>query len=96
MVNSKMRPGDKAKALEERWRNVRVLVIEEVSMVSAAIYNMLDFRAMYGRMKAHSVHSVTESNYTKPNCNFGRCPIVIHLGDFLHLTPTAQLNLVTD
>eukprot|EP00959_Pyramimonas_sp_CCMP1952_P152679 3194581-Pyramimonas_sp.AAC.1 len=72
MVNSKMRPGDKAKAPEERWRNVRALVIEEVSMVSAANYNMLDFRAMYGRMETHSV---TESNYTKPKCSFGRCPI---------------------
>eukprot|EP00959_Pyramimonas_sp_CCMP1952_P178136 3723366-Pyramimonas_sp.AAC.1 len=62
-------------------------------MVSAANYNMLDFRAMYGRTKTHSV---TESNYMKPDCSFGRCPIVIHLGGFLQLAPTAQLSLVTD
>ena len=43
MTNPTMRPGDKAKSLEQRWRNVRVLVIEEASMVSAANYNMLDF-----------------------------------------------------
>ena len=49
MINPKMRPGNKANALEQRWRNVKVLVIEEVSMVPAANYNMLDFRAMYGR-----------------------------------------------
>merc|ERR1712079_821891 len=73
MVNPKMRPGDKASALERRWRNVRVLVIEEVSMVSAANYNMLDFRAMYGRTKSHVV---TESIYNQPQCSFGRCPIV--------------------
>ena len=42
MINPKMRPGDKASALEE------------VSMVSAAHYNMLDFRAMYGRTKSHA------------------------------------------
>jgi hypothetical protein len=40
MINSRMRPGDKATALERVWRNVKVLVIEEVSMVSAANYNM--------------------------------------------------------
>lgn len=93
MVNSKMRPGDKMRSLEQRWRNVRVLVIEEVSMVSAANYNMLDFRAMYGRTKTHAV---TESTYKRPGCAFGRVPIVIHLGDFLQLTPTAQLSLVAD
>ena len=62
-------------------------------MVSAAHYNMLDFRAMYARTKSHGV---TESNYSRPGCSFGRCPIVIHLGDFLQLSPTAALGLVTD
>ena len=93
MINPKMRPGDKATSLEQVWRNVRVLIIEEVSMVSAANYNMLDFRAMYGRTKSHAV---TESTYKTPGNSFGRCPIVIHLGDFLQLSPTAQLSLVTD
>ena len=34
--------------------------------------------------------------YSRPGCSFGRCPIVIHLGDFLQLSPTAALSLVTD
>ncbi len=88
-----MRPGDKAASLEKLWRSVRVLVIEEISMVSAANYNMLDFRAMYGRAKSHAV---AESNYSRPGCSFGRCPIVIHLADFLQLSPTAAVGLVTD
>ena len=45
MINPKMRPGGKADTLETLWCNVNVLVIEEVSMVSAALYNMLDLRA---------------------------------------------------
>jgi hypothetical protein len=61
--------------------------------VSAANYNKLDFRAMYGRTKTHAV---TETNYKQRNCTFGRCPIVIQLGDFLQLSPTKQLSLVTD
>jgi hypothetical protein len=36
------------------------------------------------------------SNYSRPGFSFGRCPIVIHLGDFLQLSPTAPLSLVTD
>ena len=93
MVNRKMRPGDKAASLEKLWRNVRVLVIEEVSMVSAANYNMLDYRAMYARTKSHAV---TESTYSHNGCSFGRCPIVLHLGDFLQLAPTTALRLVTN
>ena len=93
MVNSKMRPGDKLKTLERLWKNVKVLVIEEVSMVSAANYNMLDFRAMYGRQKTHNVN---ESNYQRRGHSFGRCPITIHLGDFLQLPPTRAMSLVSD
>ena len=40
-----------------------LLVIEEVSMVAAASYNMLDFRSMYGRSRTH--HG-TEATYKKP------------------------------
>ena len=93
LINPKMRPGDKAKSLERTWENAKVLIIEEVSMVGAAAYNMLDFRAMYGRQKSQNLN---ESNYKLPGCSFGRCPIVLHLGDFLQLSPTAAISLVAD
>ena len=62
-------------------------------MVAAAMYNMLDFRAMCGRCKTHQV---SESNYKKPDHHFGRVPIVIHFGDFLQLKPTANTSLIQD
>ena len=62
MINPKMRPGDKAAALERLWCNARVLIIEEVSMVSAANYNMLDFRSMYARTKTHAVTESTRGS----------------------------------
>ena len=68
-----------------------VLIIEEISMVSAALYNMLDWRSMLGRKLEHDV---LESTYSHVGCAFGRIPIVIHLGDFLQLKPTGQLSLV--
>ena len=48
---------------------------------------------MYVRSKTHSVN---ENMYTRPHQHFGRCRIVIHLGDFLQLSPTAQISLVAD
>ena len=76
LVNTKMRAGKKQGQLSRLWSQVRVLVIEEVSMVAAAIDNMLDVRAMLGRSRDFDV---SESDYQRPRHNFGRVPIVIHL-----------------
>ena len=70
-----------------------MLVIEEISMVEAAWYNMLDVRSMHGRSKTHDVQ---ETTYKKPQRHFGRTPLVIHLGDFLQLSPTTNISLVAD
>ena len=77
-VNVRMRPGNKQPLLARVWGQVRALIIEEVSMVAAALYNMLDFRSMCGRSRTHEV---TEMTYKKAHHHFGRIPIVIHLGD---------------
>ena len=92
-VNAKMRGGNKHGQLSRLWNQVRVLVIEEVSMVAAAIYNMLDFRAMLGRSRGFDV---SESNYQCQHHNICLVPTAIHLGDFLQLTPTANLGLLQD
>lgn len=91
LTNDQMRPGTKLNSLSRLWNQVRVLIIEEVSMVAAAWYNMLDVRSMHGRSK---LHDVTEATYKRPFHHFGRVPIVIHLGDFLQLSPTANISLV--
>ena len=92
-VNNLMRPGKMQKQLTTLWEDVRVLVIEEVSMIGAAVYNMMDLRAAHGRSSAHDV---SEATYNRENHHFGRVPIVIHLGDFLQLAPTAQISLIAD
>ncbi|HIE68667.1 MAG TPA: hypothetical protein EYP98_00100, partial [Planctomycetes bacterium] len=68
LVNPLMRPGNKLNHLKRLWGNVRVLIVEEVSMVAAAMYNMLDFRSMHRRSQAQDVN---ETNYTKPGPHFG-------------------------
>eukprot|EP00959_Pyramimonas_sp_CCMP1952_P435241 9113717-Pyramimonas_sp.AAC.1 len=54
-INAKMRPGGMQKRLKWLWEHVRVLVIEEVSMVAVALYGALDFRACHGRSDTHDV-----------------------------------------
>ena len=92
-VNHLMRPGKMQKQLTTLWEDVRVLIIEEVSMIGVALYNMMDLRAAHGRSSAHDV---SETTYSRKNHHFGRVPIVIHLGDFLQLAPTAQMSLIAD
>ncbi len=93
MVNSRMAAGSKEAKLQECWRNAMVLIIEEISMVAASLYNMLDWRAMLGRKLEHDVQ---ETSYSHGGCAFGRIPIVVHLGDFLQLKPTGQISSVDD
>ena len=93
LTNDMMRPGKKQASLTKTWDHVRVLVIEACSMVAAVWYNMLDVRAMHGRSRTYDV---CEATYKKPQHHFGRIPIVIHLGDFLQLSPTANISLVQD
>jgi hypothetical protein len=93
LTNDRMRPGNKQNVLTRVWNEVRVLIIEEVSMVAAALYNMLDVRSIHGRSK---LYDVSQHSYKQPHHHFGRVPIVIHLGDFLQLSPTANTSLVAD
>ena len=81
LINSKMRPGNEQKVLISIWNAVRVLVIEEVSMMPAAVYNMLDFRVAHGRS---ATHDVSEMTYSQKDHDFGRVPIVLHVGDFFN------------
>ena len=73
--------------LENIWCDLKLFVIEEVSMVSPNLYNMLLYRAFQAR---RAQCNLQEANYQKPCCAFGRVPIVIYLGDFLQLKPTGS------
>ena len=66
-------------------------------MVAAPLYNMLDYRAMLGRSRVHDVHPChSDRRCDYRHVAFGRCPIVIHLGDFLQLAPTGSTSLIAD
>ena len=84
MRNKFMLPGEKKPFLEQMLLTRRLLVLEEVGMISPALYNMLLYRSFHGRT---SKYEVPESLYDKLQGAFGRIPLVIHLGDLLQLRP---------
>ena len=86
--NREMVPAADARTrLENIWCGLWLFVIEEVSMVSPNLYNMLLYRAFHAR---RNLCNLQEADYQKPSCAFGRVAIVIELGDFLQLKPTGS------
>ena len=85
---------DKKPALRRTWESLRCLIIEEVSMISPHLYNMILYRSFLGRGDRYEV---AEQDYDQLKGAFGRMPITIHLGDFLQLKPTGSgLSLIAD
>ena len=82
-------------ALRKTWEALRCLILEEVSMMSPHLYNMVAYRAYLGRFERREVQ---ECEYDTLRAAFGRMPIVIHLGDFLQLKPTgcSGVSLLSD
>ena len=83
--NRDMLPEEKKTALEAKLAPKRLLVIEEVSMISPALYNMLLYRSYHGRKDRWQIKQ--ERHYVQRKCAFGRMPLKLHLGDFLQLRP---------
>ena len=57
------------------WEDVRVLIIEEVSMIGLAVYNMMDLLGAHGCSSARDVSDAIDA---WENHNFGGGPIVFH------------------
>ena len=92
--NRELPPQNKKAALVRTWNTRRCLILEEISMVAPPLYNMLLYRSFHGRREHWQVQ---ESEYDKVHAAFGRMPIIIQLGDFLQLKPTASsVSLITD
>ena len=63
-------------------------------MVSPALYNMVAYRSFLGRADRCGAE---EQTYDQLSGAFGNMPIVIQLGDFLQLKPTAaKASLISD
>ena len=93
MRNADMAPGDRLSQLKKTWENKKLLVIEEISMVPPVYLNMLLYRSFHAR---RDTYEVDEAEYDKHRGAFGRMAIVLKLGDFCQLKPTANASLMDD
>ena len=92
--NRDMLPTTCKTALENKLSAKRLLVIDEISMISPALYNMLLYRFYLGRKKRWEI--AQERFYVQGCTAFGRMPLVLYLGDFLQLRLTAGTSLRED
>ncbi len=91
--NRDMLPGTCKTALENKLSAKRLLVIEEVSMISPALCNMLLYRFYLGRKKRWEI---AQERFYVQGCTYCLWPLVLYLGDFLQLRPTAGASLLED
>ena len=93
LTNDNMIAGIKERKLVRKRRSCRVLIMDEITMASASLFSMLNFRSTLGRRKSHHLSS---DEYHKTGNAFGRIPIALYLGDLLVSCPTTELSLATD
>ena len=75
--------------LEDEWRNVKLLIIDEISMIPATLYRALAYSATQGRAHAHDLNKTDWR--VEP---FGKIPVVLNLGDFMQLRPVSAYSLM--
>ena len=90
LVNSTMSPGNKRSELEAFGEPARVTVAEEITMWPAEVFNMGLLRSAWGRR--HKCDLDIDAYRFKQNL-WGRCPVVIELGDPLQMRPVQTVSL---
>ena len=75
-------------ALTQEWEHVKLLIIDEMSMVPPLLLNSLSFCISLARKNTHNLNMSTY-----PTNFFGKMPITILLGDFLQLPPVLSKSL---
>lgn len=78
----------------DEWSNVRLLVLEEVSLISPQMLGGISYclcKARKGFYGQHdSMSPLDPQLYKDPNHSFGRIPLVVMLGDFMQLAPIEE------
>ena len=75
------------------WGNVRLLILEEVSLISPQMLGGISYRlckARRGFYDRHGEAALDPEQYTHKMHSFGRIPLVILLGDFMQLAPIGE------
>ena len=80
--------GDAARRLEEQWRSVVLLIVDEISCIGRAFFARMHFRLQQGRSRHFSERALPPSRYT-----FGDVSVIL-VGDFGQLEPIDDISMV--
>ena len=80
--------GDKARRLEEQWRSVALLIVDEISFIGSAFFWRMHLRMQQGRSRYYS-----EAGLNPHDDTFGGASVIL-VGDFGQLEPIDDLSMV--
>ena len=78
--------------MKRRWQPKIFVIQDEISLVPAAVENMM----LYRSMRARQDEGLDPPSYAQPGELMGHIPILLIAGDFLQIKPANEISLADD
>ena len=82
----------KENEMKRRWQPKIFVIQDEISLVPAAVENMM----LYRNMRARQDEGLDPPSYAQPGELMGHIPILLIAGDFLQIKPANEISLADD
>ena len=79
----------KEQEMKQRWQPKILIIQDEISLVPAAVENMM----LYRSMRARQDEGLDPATYFHPGDLMGHIPILLIAGDFLQIKPANEISL---
>ena len=79
----------KEQEMKQRWQPKILIIQDEISLVPAAVENMM----LYRSMRARQDEGLDPASYFHPGELMGHIPILLIAGDFLQIKPANEISL---
>ena len=89
MWNKHLALKTKEQEMKQRWQPKILLIQDEISLVPAAVENMM----LYRSMRARQDEGLDPASYFHPGELMGHIPILLIAGDFLQIKPANEISL---
>ena len=87
--NKQMALKTKEQEMKQRWQPKILIIQDEISLVPAAVENMM----LYRSMRARQDEGLDPASYFHPGELMGHIPILLIAGDFLQIKPANEISL---